>query len=1221
MRAGERGTRSYDRGPDWEQRVREAHRQSSETMNCNGGSSVAGEACKAGASVDSRPIVTCEFRHAGDENLFSTLEKNLLQAIPTDTVEWRRSFSRPIKQVKLGTTFVPFSRDILPTDKDWHLIKQPIFHIYWTECSDVDTYKTSVRDDIDAWLKILNLYHIQDWMIVLVETYDVKKANKLLPRTTVLDKIRSDFAAKNGDRCFAVINPIKSESRSAESWRGLITRIRHLMLTAYDKTLSRFEDIIREQRERRNNPSWNFCHYFLLQEELAFVLQMLGLYDEALVQYDELDALFTQFVLNSNVGGIHYATRTDIEMQSDNLNVDKLFIDTPGWLGLFQTPLNNWGGVNLNNGTNYRLRFLLAECRASLLDLRSYLFSRQCAMLLLLNKPWEVAQRCLSFVHNTLSELRILEVQKPEGSIECWSFLCALEVLQACQLCTNNIDNNQQLDLCSLHTASLWALARDKVNNWRKLCGLMPGSEPTSEQLHTVVYLIAGIGDSEPQIERKLTPTDKLKEALSSKEAFKKQYLEHAELAMGTYKHVGRIRSARLIGKELARFYSELGENQKAVAFLSDALKTYMEEGWHHLAVQTQLELAECYKRMDDVEKYTKVCAAVASASLLHITVRNTYLEEMLGYMKMISSPQPLLAELGCAFTILSMEAKVMDKIVQDCVVNVEISVQSLFPREVRCTSAAISVEEIQKPSIPNKKKGLKSIDPPVQLLSKCTLEDMKLDLSLLRLQVYSYLDYKEDRSLGSASVISKNMKPLVRRSDSAKHRKPSINIKGDFSKALFCDEFVMKPGVNTFVATRRVNQPGLYKVSQLSLVIEEKLEFLSSVLNPRLCYEVAKTQPTISVKCGRDLLAGLSQDIELVISSGSTKITEEMKLKLRTSRGLTVQSQSVEKVMVKELEIPLPTCEPFQTIKIQLKILAELPPKKDSSSMEHKFQLNIQCPWGLEESILLHFGPPLMSSMKLHTAKQRKFIQIVVTGLTSQLLQLTEPELMTVSSIDVNFKSLNPIAGQKLIIGNGMNVSFMWELEIGKDEKSTIPIKTDFRVKYISVNDTEELNDTHEYITYFCNDAFQTLFTVSSKVETSGGEFCRAGSICHLCLTVMRIPSLSSNPPPQLMYEVLADQTMWAVCGRTAGIVSLEIVEKQSVTLDVMPLTSGYLPLPVVRLSRYIPATESKNDIVRNKNDLGSGPRLEPFSPGQVYNASKAQQVHVLPAVPSESN
>lgn len=78
----------------------------------------------------------------------------------------------------------------------------------------------------------------------------------------------------------------------------------------------------------------------------------------------------------------------------------------------------------------------------------------------------------------------------------------------------------------------------------------MPGSEPSSEQLHTVVYLIAGMGDSEPQVEGKLTPTDKLKEALSSKEAFQKQYLEHAELAMGTYKHVGRIRSISQINRK-----------------------------------------------------------------------------------------------------------------------------------------------------------------------------------------------------------------------------------------------------------------------------------------------------------------------------------------------------------------------------------------------------------------------------------------------------------------------------------------------------------------------------------------------------------------------------------------------------------------------------------------------------------------------------------------------
>ena len=33
------------------------------------------------------------------------------------------------------------------------------------------------------------------------------------------------------------------------------------------------------------------------------MFEMLGLYEEAMVQYDELDALFTQFVLNHAAGG------------------------------------------------------------------------------------------------------------------------------------------------------------------------------------------------------------------------------------------------------------------------------------------------------------------------------------------------------------------------------------------------------------------------------------------------------------------------------------------------------------------------------------------------------------------------------------------------------------------------------------------------------------------------------------------------------------------------------------------------------------------------------------------------------------------------------------------------------------------------------------------------------------------------------------------------------
>lgn len=67
-------------------------------------------------------------------------------------------------------------------------------------------------------------------------------------------------------------------------------------------------------------------------------------------------------------------------------------------------------------------------------------------------------------------------------------------------------------------------------------------------------------------------------------------------------------------------------------------------------------------------------------------------------------------------------------------------------------------------------------------------------------------------------------------------------------------------------------------------------------------------------------------------------------------------------------------------------------------------------------------------------------------------------------------------------------------------------------------------------------------------------------------------------NSLMSLMYEVRADQHMWAICGRSSGIVSLDEEggsNLQQVSLDVMPMSPGYLPLPTVHLSKYIPADQ----------------------------------------------
>lgn len=86
---------------------------------------------------------------------------------------------------------------------------------------------------------------------------------------------------------------------------------------------------------------------------------MLGLYDESLVQYDELDALFSQFVVNGHMG------------------------DAATWLSEFQCPLERWHGLRLGPA--------VLPPKPSILELRAYLFAKQAHMLLLTCKPWEVS--------------------------------------------------------------------------------------------------------------------------------------------------------------------------------------------------------------------------------------------------------------------------------------------------------------------------------------------------------------------------------------------------------------------------------------------------------------------------------------------------------------------------------------------------------------------------------------------------------------------------------------------------------------------------------------------------------------------------------------------------------------------------------------------------------------------------------------------------------------
>nr|XP_023019434.1 trafficking protein particle complex subunit 10 [Leptinotarsa decemlineata] len=1077
-----------------------------------------------GSVVDHRPKITC----AGEIEVFSRIEDNLSESLPKDTCEWRRTLGRPVRSVHIGATFVPYSPEALPKGNQWDLIKQPLFHIYWTDCTDVDIYKNSVKEDIEIWLKELSAKDINDWLIVVVENFDGKRSNKLLPRTTVLDKIRADFAPKQGDRCISVINPSKIESGPTDSWRGLNNRIRHLLLVAYAKAVYRLEDYVRQQREKRNEPGWDFMEYFSLQEELAQVLEMLGLYDEALVQYDELDALFSQFVVNG--------------ITSESVT----------WLSNFQKPLERWHGLKLGPAKLPK--------DPSILELRAYLFAKQAHMMLLTNKTWEMASRCLPFLHNCCRELVILDITGPPGAFSSWLFLAAMEVLETCDK-NNHADEVKEY---SLHTAALWEYASHKIRGLGELCGLMPGGTPTSAQLHIVVGLSAGMGDN-PGTPTSPSPTD----------------TELAELAMGTYKHIGRLRSARLVGREVASFYMLLGETQKSAAFLSDLLKTFEQDGWHELVAQTQIELAECYKKAHDVKKFVGASVHVCAAPEIDTLIRWTYFDDMRKYLD--SLDEPLTVPLGDIIKIMSVNVKNEGVVMQDSAIEVELIIESNFPREVVCTDVIISLEA------DGGKKNTAERYCSGQLL---TNKDMRSqDPALQRLRIKKNLDIKQDKQLASAGIASKFTE--LKRKDSS----PAAPVQTDFGYCLnaFNLPLVITPGLNMIRLKRQANRLGKFCLGQVAVHLKN-LHLVSTSLIPRLTFEVKEEPPSLKLyKKAAPLLSGMEQTMNLIITIGSYTIDSHSTIKLLASPGLLLQV-APDFPLVGSLEIEVGENFPFTSTRRHLRVAA------DMLSRDH--QVTIHVPWTSKPIlVVLSFSPPLTAIWKLYTVLQRKFVQINVTGQSERDLY-TEQAKLNVG--DVELAERNCASSQ--VICNGSSYAYIWELIVTPDMESVI--KAEFSLSY---NLDDQIGDNKLYQYFFDIVDYQTLYILDSAVEPAkGSEFCRVGIVCRLNLTIENTGQLchANDDVKSVMYEVLAEQSVWAVCGRTAGVVSFDSDKTQTVVLDVMPLTSGHLPLPLVRISKYIPA-ESGTPESSKKGD--THPRLEPFSPGQVYNKSKGKQLHVI--------
>ncbi|XP_062963715.1 trafficking protein particle complex subunit 10 isoform X2 [Cynocephalus volans] len=1117
-------------------------------------------------TMENKPIVTC----AGDQNLFTSIYPTLSQQLPREPMEWRRSYGRAPKMIHLESNFVQFKEELLPKEGNKALLTFPFLHIYWTECCDTEVYKATVKDDLTKWQNVLKAHSSVDWLIVVVEN-DAKKKNKtnILPRTSIVDKIRNDFCNKQSDRCVVLSDPLKDSSRTQESWNAFLTKLRTLLLMSFTKNLGKFEDDMRTLREKRTEPGWSFCEYFMVQEELAFVFEMLQQFEDALVQYDELDALFSQYVVNFGAG------------------------DGANWLTFFCQPVKSWSGLILRKPIDMEKRELIQRQEATLLDLRSYLFSRQCTLLLFLQRPWEVAQRALELLHSCVQELKLLEVSVPPGALDCWVFLSCLEVLQRIEGCCDRA----QIDSNIAHTVGLWSYATEKLKSLGYLCGLVSEKGPNSEDLNRTVDLLAGLGAERPETANTAqSPYKKLKEALSSVEAFEKHYLDLSHATIEMYTSIGRIRSAKFVGKDLAEFYMRKKSPQKAEIYLQGALKTYLAEGWALPITHTRKQLAECQKHLGQTENYLQTSSLLASDYHLTEEQRKYFCQEVLSFAHQQSD---------------------------------------------------------------------------------------------------------------SPGIICRNVHMLLRRQESSSSLEtPSGVALEDGAHMLRCSNVTLEPGANKITFRTQAKEPGTYTLRQLSASVGP-VRFVLPHIYPLVQYDVYSQEPQLHVEpLANSLLAGIPQKVKFTVTTGHYTVRNGDSLQLSNAEAMLILCQAENRAVIysntrekssdaalrvqssdKVTSISLPAAPAYHVIEFELDVLS-LPSApaaggesdlrgtpephrkhKDRQTAGHcmvttDHKVSIDCPWSIYSTVIaLTFSVPFRTTHSLLSTGTRKYVQLCVQNLSELDFQLSDSNLVaTGDSTDLQLIPLNTESQQ--CICSKQPVFFVWELRWTREPPPAL--HGQFSIGFSPASE-EQLSVSLKPYTYeFQVENYFTLYNVKAEIfPPSGMQHCRTGLLCSLEVSITRLSDLLEVDKDEalmesdqcfltkLMYEVVDNSSNWAVCGKSCGAISMPVAARAThrVRMDVMPLFAGHLPLPDVRLFKYLPHHSAhssqldadswiENDSLSvdrhgdEQSDGGSGrsrgsvhsassaehkglpmPRLQALPTGQVFNSSAGMQVLVLPS------
>ncbi|EPQ30018.1 uncharacterized protein PFL1_02691 [Pseudozyma flocculosa PF-1] len=230
---------------------------------------------------------------------------------------------------------------------------------------------------------------------------------------SVIEKIRTDFNASKKEHVVTLtrLPPMSSQPARPGAhaidptiWAELLMRLKEGVASTFTSTVDAQQDEIRRCELGRGQGQWDFCSHFLAKDALAQTLEGVGLKEDAVAQYEDLENVFEQALLG---GHVSFAPVGGDARGDDSLPLLEATAKKP-------------------------YHELIRRREITLFDFRCYLFARRASLLGKLGRVVQVMREAPLFIGAMRRMLRS-NARVDRRMVESWSFSAALDVVEQCQ--------------------------------------------------------------------------------------------------------------------------------------------------------------------------------------------------------------------------------------------------------------------------------------------------------------------------------------------------------------------------------------------------------------------------------------------------------------------------------------------------------------------------------------------------------------------------------------------------------------------------------------------------------------------------------------------------------------------------------------------------------------------------------------------------------------------